>query len=90
MQRDADGSTDVERSAIQLVSRLPDETLCRLLASREVSQVGEPEACAVLQHALPYAAAQRYATLSHAARSTLRYTLHSTLCFALRCALARL
>lgn len=37
-QKSADGNADVEKSAVQLVSSLPDETLCKLLASREVSR----------------------------------------------------
>lgn len=35
-QKTADGTAEVERSAVQLVSRLPDETLCKLLGMREV------------------------------------------------------
>lgn len=38
-RKNADSGADLERSAIQLVSRLPDETLCKLLGMREVSAV---------------------------------------------------
>lgn len=31
-------SADVDKSAVQLASCLPEETLCKLLASREVSE----------------------------------------------------
>lgn len=35
-QQSVDSSAEVEQAAVQLVSSLPEETLCKVLANREV------------------------------------------------------
>lgn len=49
-RKNADAGADLERSAIQLVSRLPDETLCKLLGMREVSAISVCDTFSLCAH----------------------------------------